>query len=102
MQHGLLKAETSSIDEYCKSLRKNAANDEWELAQRRTDKALEYSQDIMKKRKQTLNDAREKGGKYWILPAEFESFIEGIEEAIKLEENRCKAKVEPGPFLNLF
>ena len=101
MQHGLLKAETSSIDEYCKSLRKKAANDEWELTQKRTDKALEHSQDIMKKRKQTLNDAREKGGRYWILPAEFESFIEGIEEAIKLEGNRVKAKVEPGPFSQL-
>ena len=35
------------------------------------------------------------------MPAEFDSFIEGIEEAIKLEENRCKAKVEPGPFSQL-
>ena len=54
MNHGLIKAKADSVDEYCDSLRKDAANDEWELTQRRTDKALEYSQNMMQKKKTEL------------------------------------------------
>ena len=101
MSHGLIKAKSDSVDEYCDSLRKDAANDEWELTQKRTDKALEYSQNMMQKRKQSLNDARKKGGRNWILPAEYDSFIEGIEEAMKMEETKMKNGLKPGPFSQL-
>jgi hypothetical protein len=101
MKNGLLKANTDSVDEYCNSLRKNAANDEWELTQKRTDKALEYSQNMIQKRKQSLNEARQKGGRNWILPAEYDSFIEGIEEAMNMEENKSKNGLKPGPFSQL-
>ena len=101
LKNGLIKAEKGLVDEYCTTLRKCAANDEWELSQKRTDKALEYSQDIIRKRKESLNGARQKGGRNWILPAEYDAFIEGIEEAIKMEENRLKTGYKPGPFYQL-
>ena len=101
MKNGLIKANSDAVDEYCNSLRKDAANDEWELTQKRTDKALEYSQNLIQKRKQSINDAKQKGGRNWILPAEYESFIEGIEEAIKMEENKSKNGLKSGPFCQL-
>ena len=101
MNHGLIKADVESVDEYCNTLRKGAANAEWELIQKRTDKSLEYSQEVMKKRKESLNNAKQKGGRNWILPSEYDAFIEGIEEAIRIEENRTKANLEPGPFSQL-
>ena len=99
--NGLLKANTDSVDAYCDELKRNAANDEWELIQKRTDKALEYSHSIIQKRKQSLNDAKQKGGRNWILPAEYDSFIEGIEEAMKMEENKLKVGTVAGPFAQL-
>ena len=35
------------------------------------------------------------------MPAEYDSFIEGIEEAIKMEENKMKNGLKPGPFSQL-
>ena len=101
MKNGLIKAKSDAVDEYCNSLRKDAANDEWELTQKRTDKALEYSHNLIQKRKQSINDAKQKGGRNWILPAEYDSFIEGIEEAIKMEENKSKNGLKSGPFVQL-
>jgi hypothetical protein len=60
---------------------------------------LEYGQELLKKRKESLSDARQKGGRNWILPKEYDSFIEGIEEAIRMEEARKHNG--PGPFANL-
>ena len=99
--NGLMKATTDSVDKYCDALKRNAANEEWELAQKRTDKALEYSHSVIQRRKQSLNDAKQKGGRNWILPAEYDSFIEGIEEAMKMEENKIKVGAEAGPFSQL-
>ena len=101
MKHGLIKADEASVDRYCNNLRECANNEEWELSKKRTDKALEYSQEILKKRKQSLNDARQKGGRSWILPHEYDAFIEGIEEAIILEERKREAGQKSGPFCNL-
>jgi hypothetical protein len=101
LKHGLIKADTEKVDDHCSALRKSAQKDEWELAQKRTDKALEFGQDIIKKRKQGLNDARQKGGRNWILPQEYDDFVEGIEEAIRMEERRKLAGQKHGPFRNL-
>ena len=101
MKHGLIKADEETVDSYRQTLREFANNEEWELSKKRTEKALEYSQEVLKKRKQSLNDARQKGGRYWILPHEYDAFIEGIEEAIILEERKRKAGQKPGPFCNL-
>ena len=101
MKNGLIQAKSDDVDEYCNSLRKDAANDEWELTQKRTDKALEYSNNLIQKRKQSINDAKQKGGRNWILPAEYDSFIEGIEEAINMEERKLKNGLKSGPFSQL-
>ena len=76
-------------------------NEEWELAQKRSDKALEYHQLILEQRKKGLQNARQKGNRYWILPNEYDAFIFGIEEAIRKEELRQEQGMEPGPFYNL-
>ena len=76
-------------------------NEEWELAQQRSDKALEYHQLILEQRKKGLQNARQKGNRYWILPNEYDAFICGIEEAIRKEELRQEQGMEPGPFYNL-
>ena len=101
MQNSLVKANEDSVDEYCEQLKKDACNMEWELSQKRTDKSLEYSQYIMEKRKQSLKDAKQKGGRQWILPSEYDSFIEGIEEATRIEEAKSKAGETEGPFSQL-
>ena len=101
MQNSLVKASSDSVDEYCQGLKKDAANQEWELSQKRTDKSLEYSQQIIEKRKQGLRDAKQKGARNWILPAEYDSFVEGIEEAIQMEERKNKNGETPGPFSQL-
>ena len=101
MKHGLVKASTQAVDEYCSSLRKGAMDEEWELTQKRTDRALEYHQEILHKRKQGLQNARRKGDRSWILPNEYQAFIEGIEEAIRMEEKRLTEEKGPGPFHNL-
>ena len=101
MKHGLIKAETEFVDSYCITLQDKAKDEESKLAQKRTEKALEYSQEIISKRKQSLNDARQKGGRNWILPHEYDAFIEGIEEAIMIEERKKNCRQKPGPFCNL-
>ena len=97
MKLGLIKADNKSVDEYCNKLRKTAANAVWELNQKRTDKALDYSQEILKKRRDGLNNAKQKGGRNWILPHEYDAFIEGIEEAIRREETIVREGKTPGP-----
>ena len=101
VKHGLVKANEQTVDKYCLKLRNNARNAEWEISQKRVDKALEYEQNILQKRKEGLSDARKKGGRNWILPKEYDDFMCGIEEAISLEEKKKKAGDTPGPFSNL-
>ena len=101
LKHGLIKADMEKVDHYCLSLRKGAKKEEWELSQKRTDKALEYGQRIMEKKKKGLNESRQKGGRNWILPQEYDAFIEGVEEAILMEERRKMTGQNPGPFSNV-
>ena len=96
---GLIKADTESVDKYCQELRTMAKQEEHDLSEKRASKILEYGQELLKKRKESLSDARQKGGRNWILPKEYDSFIEGIEEAIRMEEARKHNG--PGPFANL-
>lgn len=78
-----------------------AKEDESNLAQKRAGKSFEYEQQMLKKRKEGLAEARKKGGRNWILPKEYDAFIEGIEEAIRMEEERGKNGRKKGPFSNL-
>jgi hypothetical protein len=101
LKHGLIKADMETVDKHCLELRKRAQNEEWELNQKRTEKALEYGQGITKKRKQGLNEARQKGGRNWILPQEYDAFLEGIDEAMYMEDRRKSTNQSPGPFTNI-
>ena len=101
LNHGLIKADMEVVDKHCLALRKNAKEAEWQLSQNRTEKALEYGQQLLQKRKQGLNDSRQKGGRNWILPQEYDAFIEGIEEAILIEEKMNSNGHKDGPFHNL-
>ena len=100
MKHDLVKASPDSIDNYCEKLRKDAADQEWELSQKRVDKSLEYSQQIIQKKKKSLKDARKKNARNWILPSEYDCFVEGIEEAIRIEEQNFR-NGQTGPFSQL-
>ena len=100
IKHDLVKASPDSVENYCEKLRKDAADQEWELSQKRIDKSLEYSQQIIEKRRQSLKDAKKKSGRNWILPSEYDSFVEGIEEAIKIEEQNIR-NGKTGPFSQL-
>ena len=55
----------------------------------------------MEKKKKGLNESRQKGGRNWILPQEYDAFIEGVEEAILMEERRKMTGQNPGPFSNV-
>ena len=101
LKHGLVKASVQNVDDYCTSLRKGAMNEEWELTQKRTDRALEFHQSILEQRKKGLQQARQKGNRNWILPNEYDAFINGIEEAIRMEVQRLEQGKAPGPFYNL-
>ena len=99
--HCLVKANVDKMDSYFKSLRKSAANEEWDLMQKRSDKAIEYGQEIMRKRKLALNKAKTKGGRNWMMPAEYDAFLEGIQEAIRMAEEGYKLNKKKDPFAQL-
>ena len=99
--HGLIKATVQSVDKYCVTLRNEASKDGWDLTQKRTDRAIEYTQSILEKRKQGLQSARQKGDRNWILPKEYDDFVNGIKEAIKQEKQLLSESKNPGPFKNL-
>ena len=101
MQHGLIKANMNDVDKHGLSLRKSATNEEWDLSQKRTEKSIEYSQELDRQKKKGIKDSQRKGGRTWILAHEYDSFIEGIEEAISIEEKNLTENKPQGPFINL-
>ena len=101
MENGLIKADEDTVKKHENILKKNSKNDEWELSQKRTEKSIEYSQQIAEQKKKGVKDSQQKGGRNWILKNEYEDFIAGIEEAILIEERNTKAGRAPGPFSNL-
>jgi hypothetical protein len=100
-KHGLIKASVQLVDKYCLTLRNEALNDGWDLTQKRTDRAIEYQQSILEKRKQGLQNARQKGDRNWILPKEYDDFLAGIKEAMKREKQLMSDSKNPGPFRNI-
>ena len=75
--------------------------EEWEISQERANRALEVRVSVEEARKKTMFAAKQKRGKTWILPDEFEMFSSGIEAAIQQEEDRAKNNTPPGPFSDL-
>ena len=101
MKNGLIKVDPEAANKHADMLRKSAKEEEWELSQKRTEKSIEYSQQIANQKKNSVKDSQQKGGRYWILKKEFDDFIGGIEKAILIEERKVEAGEAPGPFSNL-
>ena len=100
-QNGLVKASDEQISEYCSKLKDQSSDVEWELNQRRTEKALEYATELKRSEEKSLNDAKHKQGNRWILPNEYNSFIEGIMTAIYDEVLRKEGEQDSGSFHQL-
>ena len=80
------------------TLKANAVNDEWELSQKRTDKALQYSKELLEKEQQSINDSQIKTGRKMILTNEYNCFMNGIIEAINCEEHIKNIGAEACPY----
>ena len=101
VKHGLVRASAEDVDKQLDKLRENGLNEEWELSQKRSDKALAFAEEIMQRSQERHNDSQIKKGRNWILPREYNDFIGGIMKAINLEEERRENGVESGPFSHL-
>ena len=98
LQHGLVKANEDDINKYLSDLKESAADEEWQLTQKRTDRAIQYSKELNEKEQQKMIDSKIKSGKKWILPNEYTSFVMGIMESISVEEDHQKENDNSGPF----
>ena len=81
-QHQLIQADKNNIDKYGDTLRDKYSDEEWNLSQRRLDKALEVKRQNLLRRKKKLETVKVKTDKNFILPTEYASFLNGIDEAI--------------------
>ena len=99
--HGLVKASDEDVDKQLGKIRDNGLNEEWELSQRRNDRAHEFSQQVLQKTKERHSEVQQKGGRTWVLQREYDDFIAGIMKAISLEEERLQKGEEAGPFSRL-
>ena len=82
LKHGLATASEDEVSNYFSKLREESADQEWELDQKRNDKAAALSRDIVAMEEKSMNDAKQKTGRYWLLPNEYKDFIHGVDTAI--------------------
>ena len=85
VEHNLVRAEKNDIDKYGDMLR-NKSDEEWELSQRRLDKALEVKRQNLLRRKKKRETVKVKTDKTFILPTEFTSILKGFDEAVNQEK----------------
>ena len=100
VKNGLVKATEDDVDRHFATIKEKAANDEWELVQKRNDRAIEYSNDLQEKDNQSRQEQRSSTSKKWIMPSEYTAFVNGIVEAID-QADRLKDTDDPGPFYQL-
>ena len=99
VKHGLLKASNEDVDNYLVKFKSQNEEQDWDIAQRRAEKALEHSN--QEKERKNKIDAQTKSGRKWILPNEYNDFVSGIHEAIRLEEEKIEHNEAPGPFYQM-
>ena len=87
LKHGLVKANEEDIDQHFNEIRANAADEEWEMSQKRSDMAIKYSQEILEKEQNKMIESQVKTGKRWILPHEYSSVIIGIMTALSTSDD---------------
>lgn len=100
-EHNLIKASDDQVNTHLDKLKRSASNEQWELCQRRSDRAAEYSQELSERAKANKLGPKEKSGKSWVLNSEYDCFTDGIMVAIKDEEDRAKKGLPPGPYFQL-
>ena len=101
MDHNLLRANKNDVDTYAAKLMKKSSDEEWELSERRADKALEVKREALLKRKKAQDAAKKKGPRTFILPDEFEAIMNGFDEALKQEKFSFVIQQKSGPFAQL-
>lgn len=101
MKNGLVRATDEDVDKQLDKIRDRGINEEWELSQKRNDRAHEFSQQVLQRTKERHTEVQKKGGRTWVLQREYDDFIGGIMKAISMEEERRQNGVESGPFSRL-
>ena len=101
VKHGLVKASDEDVDNYLVKFKSQNEEQDWDIAQRRAEKALEHSKQEKEKERKNRIDTQTKTGRKWILPKEYNAFMSGIHEAIRLEEDRIEHNEDPGPFYQM-
>lgn len=101
MDHNLLRADKDDVDKYAAQLKQQSNDEEWELSQRRIDKALEVRREAILNRKRKQDAAKKKSNRNFILPDELEAILAGFDEAVKEEQISDVLQENHGPFAQL-
>ena len=83
MKHGLTTASEDEVSDYFAKMKQQSADQEWELDQKRNDKAAALSRQIVAMEEKSMNDAKKKTGRYWLLPNEYKDFIDAVDILIQ-------------------
>ena len=94
LKNNLAQASDDVVSDYFSKLREQAADQEWELNQKRNDKAAALSREILDLEAKSISNAKKKTGRYWILPNEYRDFIHAVDTVIELTtqiqaEDKC-------------
>ena len=99
-KHNLIHVSPQDIDAYTEHLKSKSFEDDWELTQRRLDKAMDVRRQAILKRKHKQDQIKEKGTRHLILPSEYNCLLEAIEAAVN-KEIFFKVQGLTGPFSQL-
>ena len=101
MDHNLLRADKDVVDKYAAQLKQQSNDEEWELSQKRIDKALEVRREALLNRKRKQDASKRKSNRNFILPNELEAILTGFDEAVKEENFSNVLQEKSGPFAQL-
>ena len=101
LDNGLLKPDSDTLCRYSDEMKDLCKNEQETLFERRLLKNIEYAKEHLEKQKKSILEAEERGGRSWIFKRDYNDFMNGIEEAIRLEEQKVSMGAEKGPFSNL-
>ena len=101
LSNGLIKADTEAVKKYGENLNEQGKNNLDNLSEKRILRNMQYEDELSIKQNDSLDKAKEKSGRNWILPKEYNAFIKGIEEAISAEQCKKDSGQASGPFSNL-
>ena len=82
LKNNLAQASDDEVSNYFSKLREKAADQEWELNQKRNDKAAALSREVKDLEEKSIHDSKKKTGRYWILPNEYRDFVQAVDIVI--------------------